>query len=119
MQRYFDAFEAYDVAALTSLMREDATMCMPPFSLWLQGHESIAQWLLGRGAGCRGSRLVRTAANGQPAFAQYRNGGADPWALVVLELDGDRIRHSTFFLDTAHLFPKFDLPLQLEELAGR
>lgn len=119
VDRYFAAFEAYDVAALVSLMRADASMCMPPFSLWLQGPETIAQWLLGRGAGCRGSRLVRTSANGAPAFAQYRNGGADPWALVVLDLDGDRIQHSTFFLDTAHLFPAFGLPLQLEDLAVR
>jgi RNA polymerase sigma-70 factor, ECF subfamily len=119
VQRYFDAFEAYDVAALTSLMREDATMCMPPYSLWLQGHDSITRWLLGRGAGCRGSRLVRTAANGAPAFAQYRHGGAERWALIVLDLEGDRIAHSTYFLDTARLFPTFGMPLTLEEHADR
>lgn len=119
VQRYVTAFEAYDVATLTSLMREDATMCMPPYSLWLQGHDSIARWLLGRGAGCRGSRVVRTTANGQPAFAQYRNGGADPWALAVLDLDGDRIAGSVFFLDTDTLFPRFGMPTSLLETADR
>ncbi len=111
--KYVAAFEAYDVPALSALMREDATMSMPPYSLWLQGHESIAAWLLGRGVGCRGSRLVRTAANGSVAFGQYRNGGGEPWALVVLELDGDRIARSNFFLDTATLFPAFGLPPQM------
>jgi RNA polymerase sigma-70 factor, ECF subfamily len=113
LARYVEAFEAYDVATLTSLMKDDATMCMPPYSLWLQGHDSIAQWLLGRGIGCQGSRVVRTEANGSPAFAQYRDGGATPWALVVLDLDGDRIAASTFFLDTANLFSRFGMPAQL------
>jgi RNA polymerase sigma-70 factor (ECF subfamily) len=113
IDKYVAAFEAYDVAALTSLMKEDATMNMPPYSMWLQGHESISGWLLGRGIGCVGSRLVPTAACNAPAFGQYRNGGRDPWALVVLDLDGDRIAGSTFFLDTAALFPRFGLPMSL------
>lgn len=113
VDRYVTAFEAYDVPALTALMREDATMNMPPYSLWLHGHASIAAWFLGRGAGCRGSRLVPTAANNAPSFGQYKSDGS-PWALVVLDLDGAQIVGSTFFLDTATLFPKFGLPLSLE-----
>ena len=35
-----------------------AILSMPPHSLWLQGHASIRGWLTGRGAECRGSRLV-------------------------------------------------------------
>jgi RNA polymerase sigma-70 factor (ECF subfamily) len=112
VERYVTAFEAYDVPSLTALMREDATMNMPPYSLWLQGHAPIADWFLGRGAGCRGSRLVPTAANNAPAFGQYKSDGS-PWALVVLDLDGAQIAGSTFFLDTATLFPKFGLPLSL------
>lgn len=112
--RYVDAFERYDVAALTALLHEDASMSMPPYRLWLQGHESISEWLLGRGCGCRGSRLVATSACGSPAFGQYRQGGKEPWALIVLELDGDRIAHMNYFLDTATLFPMFGLPMQLD-----
>lgn len=118
VDRYVTAFEAYDVQALTALMREDATMSMPPYSLWLQGHDDIAAWLLGRGAGCRGSTLIRTAANGLPAFAQYKADGS-PWALIVLEFDADAISNATYFLDTATLFPRFGLPLQLADLAHR
>ena len=32
-------------------------------------------WWIGAGAGCRGSRLLPTRANGRPAFAQYRPSG--------------------------------------------
>lgn len=110
VERYFDAFERYDIDALSSLLTTDATLSMPPYSMWLRGHESIRAWLLGRGSGCRGSRLIRTSANGQPAFGQYRNGGADPFALIVLEIDGDRFTSMTSFLDTEALFPLFGLP---------
>jgi len=112
--RYVEAFERYDVAALTALLHEEATLSMPPYELWLQGHESIAQWLLSFGIGCKGSRLVPVqACGGTPAFAQYRDGGAQPWALLMLELDGDRIRGMTSYLDVETLFPRFGLPMQL------
>jgi hypothetical protein len=89
---------------------DDVTFSMPPYSLWLRGPQAVRTWLVGRGCGCRGSRLVPVAANGSPAFAQYRAGGRSPWALVVLELEGDRIVGWTSFLDTATLFPRFSLP---------
>jgi len=113
VERYVAAFEAYDVAAVAALMKEDATMNMPPCSLWLRRPDTIAQWLLGCACGCRGSRLVRTAASGMPAFGQSRDDGATPWALVLLDLDGDRIEGSTFVFDTETLFPRFGLPMQL------
>ena len=118
LDRYVDAFERYDVDALTRLLHEDATLSMPPYSLWLQGHDPIRQWLLGRGCGCRGSRLIPTRASGSPAFGQYRpsgpNGRHEPWSLIVLELDGGRIAAMNHFLDTAHLFPRFGLPPALD-----
>lgn len=113
VERYVTAFERYDVDALTALLAEDATLSMPPYTFWLRGHEAIRTWLLGRGSGCRGSRLVPTAASGSPAFGQYRQGGREPWALIVLELTGDRITGMTSFLDTETLFPLFGLPPQL------
>jgi RNA polymerase sigma-70 factor (ECF subfamily) len=121
LARYVEAFERYDVEALTALLREDATMAMPPYDLWLRGRESVARWLLGVGAGCRGSRLVPVGTcNGLPAFAQYRRGGAEPWALVVLELDpaGERVASLTSFLDVATLFPRVGAPMRLVEPAA-
>jgi RNA polymerase sigma-70 factor, ECF subfamily len=111
---YVEAFEAYDVSALTKLLHEEATLSMPPYDLWLQGHESIARWLLSFGIGCKGSRLVAVAAcGGTPAFAQYREGGAQPWALIMLELDDHRITSMTSYLDVETLFPRFGLPMRL------
>jgi RNA polymerase sigma-70 factor (ECF subfamily) len=118
LRRYVDAFERYDLDSLTSLLAEDATLNMPPYSLWLQGHDDISAWFLGPGYECRGSRLVPAAANGMPAFGQYKPGGPGgsfkPWALQVLEVSGGQITGLTTFLDTARMFPLFGLPLQLE-----
>jgi RNA polymerase sigma-70 factor (ECF subfamily) len=117
LARYVDAFEQYDLDALTSLLHEDATWSMPPYEMWLQTHLDIRKWCLGMGIGCRGSRLIPTVANGQPAFGQYRpapGGGFEPWSLQVLEISGGRIGGITFFLDTASLFPLFGLPPRLD-----
>lgn len=114
LARYLEAFERYDVAALTSLLHHDATMSMPPYELWLRGPESIAKWFLGYGIACQGSRLVPLPpCGGLPAFAQYRQGGDVPWALITLDLRGDRIGGMTFYLDTESLFPRFGLPPRL------
>jgi RNA polymerase sigma-70 factor (ECF subfamily) len=118
LARYVAAFEQYDIEALTSLIQEDATQSMPPYDLWLRGRDDILTWWFGPGIGCRGSRVLPTvAANGSPAFGQYKpspEGGYDPWALQVIELSGGRIVEFTFFLDTESLFPLFGLPARLD-----
>jgi RNA polymerase sigma-70 factor (ECF subfamily) len=53
------------------------------------------------------------ACGGTPAFAQYREGGAQPWALLMLALRGDRITSMTSYLDVETLFPRFGLPMRL------
>jgi RNA polymerase sigma-70 factor (ECF subfamily) len=114
LARYVDAFERYDVEALTRLLHDEVTLSMPPYDLWLRGHESIARWLHTFGIGCKGSRLVPVeACGGTPAFAQYRDGGATPWALVLLEVAGGRITSWTSYLDVHTLFPRFGLPMTL------
>jgi RNA polymerase sigma-70 factor (ECF subfamily) len=117
LARYVQAFEQYDMDALTALIREDATQSMPPFDLWLSGRDDILSWWVGPGAGCRGSRVIPTrAANGAPAFGQYKpsesGDGYEPWALQVLEIEDGRIVEFTFFLDTERVFPLFGLPLE-------
>src|SRR6266478_4192353 len=87
--RYVAAFEQYDMAALTSLLNEDARWSMPPYELWLQTHRDIVHWCLGPGYACRGSRLLPVNVNGAPGFAQYKpdpDGGLAPWSLQVLEI---------------------------------
>jgi RNA polymerase sigma-70 factor (ECF subfamily) len=118
LARYVSAFEAYDVSALVALLREDATLSMPPFTLWLQGPGDIAAWLLGPGAECRGSVMVPVDANGATAWGQYRpdpDGGYLPWSLTTVETDGERITAMTSFLDTGALFAAFGLPPRLEQ----
>jgi RNA polymerase sigma-70 factor (ECF subfamily) len=91
---------------------------MPPFAMWLQGSADIGRFMLGPGAGCRGSRLIAKEANGCPAFGHYKpdpGGGYAPWALQVVEISGDRIAGLNFFLSTGELFPAFGLPPHLPE----
>lgn len=117
LARYVAAFEAYDIDALTALVREDAIQSMPPYDLWLSGRDDIFTWWLGPGIGCRGSRVIPAGqANGAPAFGQYKrapDGGYQPWALQVVELREGRIGEFTFFLATDRLFPLFGLPARL------
>jgi RNA polymerase sigma-70 factor (ECF subfamily) len=119
LARYVDAFERYDIEALTSLIHEDATQSMPPFDMWLSGRADIFEWWFGPGIGCQGSRVIPTvAANGAPAFGQYKpsetGDGYEPWALQVLEVSDGKIGEFTFFLDTDTLFPLFGLPARLD-----
>jgi RNA polymerase sigma-70 factor, ECF subfamily len=116
LARYVDAFERYDIDSLVKLLHEDAVQSMPPFAMWLRGSGDIGRFMLGPGAGCRGSRLIARAANGCPAFGHYKPdpaGGHAPWALQVLEISGDRITGLNFFLDAESLFPAFGLPAHL------
>ena len=94
LDEYVAAFEAYDVARLTALLRSDAVNSMPPLPLWLRGSDQIRLWMLGPGSECRGSRVLPTSANGCAAFAQYRRDPAGrhyPWAIQVLETEGGLI----------------------------
>ena len=120
LARYVQAFEAYDIEQLTSLIREDAHQSMPPFDLWLQGRDDIFAWWFGPGIGCKGSRVLPAPnANGTIAFGQYKpsdtGSGHDPWALQVIEFTQDGIAEMTFFLDTDRLFPLFGLPPRLAD----
>ena len=119
LARYVDAFQRYDVDALTSLLREDATQSMPPYDMWLSGRDDVFAWWFGPGIGCKDSRMIPVeTANGSVAFGQYKpsesGSGHDPWALQVLEIVDGKIVDLTFFLSTERLFPLFGLPPRLD-----
>ncbi len=116
LARYVEAFERYDITSLVSLLHEDAVQSMPPFSHWLQGADEIGKWFVGQGSGCRGARLVPTAANGWPAFGNYRvsdSGRHEAFGLVIIEISGTKIAGLHNFL-YPEMFPAFGLPMQLE-----
>jgi RNA polymerase sigma-70 factor (ECF subfamily) len=115
LERYVQAFEAYDITSLVTLLKEDAQFSMPPFPLWVQGQDDIAAFMLGTGAKCEGSRLIATTANGGPAVAIYNQGedGYEPWALVVLEFSDGAISGLHHFI-YPELFTAFGLPPRLE-----
>jgi RNA polymerase sigma-70 factor, ECF subfamily len=118
LDRYVQAFEAYDIDALVRLLHEDASISMPPLPLWLKGVEDLRGWYLGHGIGCKGSKLVPLAVNGSPGFAQYRadpDGGHRAWSVQVLEITDGRIGHVHHFLEDfgGEVFEQLGLPLRL------
>ncbi|HUR74863.1 MAG TPA: sigma-70 family RNA polymerase sigma factor [Sporichthya sp.] len=120
LERYLDAFTRYDIAGLVKLLHEDATMCMPPYPMWLSGPDQVYAWMTGPGSQCEGSRVVPVRANGMPAFAQWRRTEDKtsyyPWAIHVLEVRDGRIVGLNFFLDAGRLFPLYGLPQQPDDL---
>ena len=105
-QRFAVAFADDDVDGVVALLTDDAWFSMPPANLEYQGAAAIAGFLTlsARYRGNRGTRLIPTRANGQPAFGRYV---PDPQAeifhlhsVVVLTLEGDRISAITNFIDS-------------------
>lgn len=121
LARYVQAWETDDVDGLVALLKEDATLSMPPVPSWYQGREAILavlrSVLFPPGVRKRW-RLLPTRANGQPAFVVYRADEADgsyrAFALQVVTLAGsrDEIADVTAFLG-ADLAVRSGFPPQL------
>ena len=115
LDRYMDATNRNDPAAMVRLLREDAVCSMPPVDAWYVGNEAIvAAWVEG-GFGTDGlGRLqsVPVAANRQPAVAVYRRrpGETDyrPLALDVLRFEDGRVAEIVVF--GPDVFAAFGLP---------
>ncbi|HKY60127.1 MAG TPA: sigma-70 family RNA polymerase sigma factor [Gemmatimonadota bacterium] len=105
LERYVRAWEHSDLEGFVALLKEDAVLSMPPWREWYDGREAIrgffaaAFGVAGEGA----FRLVPTAANGQPAFAQYTGGPEEldcPKRVIqVLTIEDGAIAALTFFTD--------------------
>ncbi len=118
------AWEDHDLDGFVALLKEDATLTMPPWRQWYAGRHAIREFFALAWNTVGGLRLTPTAANGQPAFAIYARTSADQqWAahaLQVLELDQDSISALTVFVGPLgpRLFPAFGLPLTVLDAAG-
>jgi RNA polymerase sigma-70 factor (ECF subfamily) len=118
LDRYVQAWETNDLAALLALLKKDATFTMPPRPQWCSGRDAIGRFFQ-TGVFTQGTgewRLAPTFANAQPAYALYR---LDPstsayayFGLLILTLDGAAIASAMAFVDPA-LGARYDLPLEL------
>ena len=101
LERYVDAWERADVDAFLALVREDGELRMPPRPA-IVGAAAIAEfWFGDRDQPCKVSqvRLVPTRANGRPAVRVYKQDAGEPFAIMLLELDGERIAGFDAYLD--------------------
>jgi RNA polymerase sigma-70 factor, ECF subfamily len=112
LERYVRAWEDADLDGFVSLLREDVVLNMPPWREWYRGRAAVAAFFdwAWRASGAR-SVLVPTAANRQPAFAQYV--GHPPtyqaYAIWLLATEGDTVAALTGFIDPG-VFAAFGLP---------
>ena len=121
VQRFVDAFESGEVAAILELLAEDATFAMPPYATWYRGRDAIGDsWLMPGGPPPR-LRYAATRANGQLALGTYQldreAGRYVPIALDVLALRGAQITDITVFR-TPEVFGRFGLPDALPYHSG-
>ena len=116
LARYLDAWERSDAGALVALLRDDATLAMPPIAQWLRGPSAIGASIAAmvfEPAGPGRFVLVPIEASGAPGFAVYARdaqGVGHPMAVHVIEIDAGRLAAITAFL-LPSLFPAFGLPL--------
>ena len=93
-------FTATTSMRLVALLREDATLSMPPYTLWLRGPEHDSDLAARQRRGLPGfaavadPRVRRSRLRPVPPVARRRS---QPWALIVLELDGDAYRGLELF----------------------
>jgi len=121
LDRYARAFESADVAALTELLRKDATFEMPPQPLWFSGRDRIARFLRSRVLTEAGRfLLVPTSANGNRAFAAYERTADNTYVahgIQVPATDGAWVTGIVSF-NEARLVRKFGLAVELMSAPG-
>jgi RNA polymerase sigma-70 factor, ECF subfamily len=113
LDRFAAALQNADASGLAKLLREDASLEMPPALTWFTGRHAVARFagsylLTGPGR----LRLVPVTANGQPAFAVYQHepdGEYHAHAVLVLTLTTTGIARIVAFQDPG-LFGSFGLP---------
>lgn len=118
LDRYAAAFQNSDLGILTTVMREDVTLEMPPHATWLAGRGGVIGFFGAHVLSEPGRFLVvpipagRPTVNGQPTLAFYLagpDGDHDAHALHVLDLAADGISAIHVFFEP-ELFGMFGLP---------
>lgn len=112
--KFVRAWESADLDALVALLTDDVFISMPPMPFEYEGRDIVARFCANIFGAGRRFDLVRTRANGQPAFGAYlrtTTGISRGVGLYVLTLAGDRISAMTRFENS--VFPWFELPRSL------
>jgi RNA polymerase sigma-70 factor (ECF subfamily) len=118
-----ESWRRADIPAFVSLLTDDALLAMPPKAEHYIGRDAIAGFFAQRAELIPLSkfRVVPVRANRQPALAIYRrDGDRGPWeahGVVVLALTPYGIASLTRFGDL-NLFPRFGVPLALDEMTA-
>jgi RNA polymerase sigma-70 factor (ECF subfamily) len=119
LDQYLEAWYATDIDRFVSVLREDATLSMPPWPNWYRGREAIARFFGWAWPQHAELRVVAAGANWQPAFVQYARandgGPLEAQAVQVLTLSAtrDAVVAITIFLDP-EVIASFRVPLILE-----
>ncbi|WP_279628172.1 sigma-70 family RNA polymerase sigma factor [Mycobacterium marseillense] len=112
LDRYCAAFENADMAALTALLQADVKLEMPPLPVWFAGRDTVLRFLAQRALAQPGDiAMIPTAANAQPAVAEYRraaDGVLRAHSIHVITPGAAGIAGITVFLDPG-LFTAFGL----------
>jgi RNA polymerase sigma-70 factor, ECF subfamily len=101
LERYVAAWERQDIDGLVALLREDATLTMPPQPA-VAGARAVAEFFRGACGGVGVLRATAGAANGRPAVLLHESGGG-PHRLLVLEVEGARVARIHAFAETGEL----------------
>jgi RNA polymerase sigma-70 factor (ECF subfamily) len=112
--KFASAWESADVDALVALLTDDVFISMPPIPFEYEGRDAAARFSGSIFDAGRRFVLVRTRANGQPAFGAYLRataGASSAVGLFVLTFSGDRISAMTRFDDSVLAW--FGLPRSL------
>jgi hypothetical protein len=111
--KFVSAYESADLNALVALLTDDVFLSMPPMPFEYEGLEAVARFCASIFGAGRRFDLVRTRANGQPAFGAYLRapGIHHGVGLLVLTLSGDRICAMIRF--DGSVLPSFGLPRSL------
>jgi RNA polymerase sigma-70 factor (ECF subfamily) len=112
--KFVHAWESADLDALVALLTDDVFVSMPPMPFEYEGRDVAARFCASIFGAGRRFDLVRTRANGQPAFGAYLRapkGISYGVGLYVLTLTGDRICAMTRFDNS--VLQSFGLPRSL------
>lgn len=124
LERFVQAWETADVAGLVALLKEDATLAMPPSPSWYRGRTAIGAFVAATlfadqgmfpGEAAGRWRLRPTRANAQPAFAIYQRVEGNEYqafGIHVLACQADQLAQIISFID-ASLPLRFGLPPRL------